>query len=169
MIEKRTGKTKNAQLNLDLTQPAQGMGARQRLSGTPTWGGGYLEICGTINFSHRREKKSADPRLHELEKIGLPRIWVEVAEIVGMDAWLEVWRRISEDEDARHHHDGGARMPKLRYYSAYLRYQRNRYIEALSKQGRTPQQIQKAIRNNLGDHLDIVTILRIIKRSRISS
>ena len=88
-----------------------------------------------------------------------------VAERVGFDAWLDIWRMLSNDESVRH--DGGARLPKLRCYSAYSRYQRNRYIMAMAEQGMTPTVIQEALRKNLCEHLDVTNIQRIAKRAKV--
>lgn len=142
-----------------------GVGARQTDPIGPPGGGGYPENCTSSNFGPEAPKKKRDPRFDELARIGLPGAWLRVAERVGFDVWLDVWRMLSEDDRVRH--DGGARLPKLRCYTAYLRYQRNRYIEALAAKGVTPKEIQAALRRNLGEHLDIANIQRIAKRNKI--
>lgn len=94
--------------------------------------------------------------------MGLPRAWLVVAETVGFDAWLEVWRRISADESLLH--DGGKRMPKLRSYEAYLRFQRNRYIEALAGRGMSVAQVARAVARNLREPLDEKHVAKIMRR-----
>ncbi len=94
--------------------------------------------------------------------MGLPRAWLVVAETVGFDAWLEVWRRISADESLLH--VGGQRMPKLRSYEAYLRYQRNRYIEALAGRGMSVAQVARAVARNLREPLDEKHVAKIMRR-----
>lgn len=165
MSEKRSGAGEVAQADLF----GQGVGARQGEACAAVVGGEYLKNCAPSNFSPTPddEKKRRDPRFDELERIGLPSVWLRVAERVGFDAWLDVWRMLSEDESVRH--DGGARLPKLRCYSAYGRYQRNRYIEALDAQGMPPRQIQEALRKQLGEYLDITNIKKISKRARVRS
>lgn len=167
MSEKRSGECEIAQGDLF----GGGVGARHGDQGDHGPGGEYLNNCDLSNFSNPApapgEKKRRDPRLDELEKIGLPAVWLRIADRVGFDAWLDIWRMLSEDESVRH--DGGARLPKLRCYSAYSRYQRNRYIEALDAQGTPPRMIQEAVRKNLGEYLDITNIVRISKRSRMTS
>ncbi len=103
-----------------------------------------------------------DPRLNELAAIGLPSVWLDIAEITGFDAFLDIWRMLSEHNGCQH--DGGARLPKLRYFSSYLRFQRNRYICALACQGVHPSQIQTAILKNFHETLDITNVTRIAKR-----
>lgn len=147
-----------------------GVGARQGDQGDPGTGGEYLNNCDLPNFSFPApapdaEKKRRDPRFDELEKIGLPAVWLRIAERVGFDTWLDLWRMLSEDASVRH--DGGARLPKIRCYSAYTRYQRNRYVRALAQQGIPLSEIQRSLRKNLGEHLDITNILRISRRVKI--
>jgi hypothetical protein len=104
-----------------------------------------------------------DPRLNELAEIGLPAVWLDIAEITGFDAFLTIWRMLSEHNGCQH--DGGARLPKLRYYPAYLRYQRNRYISALAKQGLPPAAIQTELWKNFHESLDVTNVKKITKRA----
>lgn len=133
------------------------VGARQAGGRAAGSGGEYLEMCGAQNFC-----PSNDPRLDDLRRMGLPRAWLMVAETVGVDAWLEVWRRLSADETLLH--DGGQRMPKLRSYDAYLRYQRNRYIEALASRGMSVSQVARAVARNLREPLDEKHVVKIMRR-----
>jgi len=163
VTEKRTRRDEIAQGDLfggagDLDrQGAQGVGARQADGRAAGGGGEYLEMCGAQNFC-----PSDDPRFEDLRRMGLPRAWLVVAETVGFDAWLEVWRRISADESLLH--DGGQRMPKLRSYEAYLRYQRNRYIEALAGRGMSVAQVARAVARNLREPLDEKHVAKIMRR-----
>lgn len=162
MGEKRSEQPETAQGDLF----SQGVGARQDDPAPQPMGGEYPNNCALPNFSKpapvETEKKRRDPRFEELEKIGLPAVWLRIAERVGFDTWLDLWRMLSEDESVRH--DGGARLPKIRSFSAYSRYQRNRYIKALSAQGMPPKEIQISLRKNLGEHLDISNIIRMTRR-----
>lgn len=171
MRKKRSSKAGNAQLDLFGPGDAGGVGARQAEGAPQGGGGGYLKTCTPPDFSTSgasgAEKKRADPRLDELRAIGLPSVWMRIAERVGFDAWMDIWRMVSEEDAVRH--DGGARLPKLRDYSAYLRYQRNLYIRALSAQGYTPKMVQDALRKNFREWLDISNIQKIARRVRISA
>ena len=166
MSEKRSGAGEIAQGDLF----GLGVGVRQGLVGDAGLGGEYLNNCDLPNFSNPApapgvEKKRRDPRFEELERIGLPRVWLRIAERVGFDTWLDIWRILSDDESVRH--DGGARLPKLRCYSAYSRYQRNRYIEALAAQGMPLGAIHRALLENLRESLDVTNIKKIAKRARV--
>lgn len=168
MSEKRSAVHEIAQGDLF----GQGVGARHGDPTDPAPGGEYPNNCNLQNFSNPapapdNKKNSRDPRFDDLVRIGIPAVWMRIAERVGFDAWLDIWRMISSDDSVRH--DGGARLPKLRYYSAYSRFQRNRYIQALDAQGVPPQLIQEAVYRNLGEELDITNITRISRRVRISS
>lgn len=167
MSEKRSERIEIAQASTQGDLFSQGVGARQGEAPPPTPGGEYLNNCDLPNFSKPApapdaEKKRRDPRFEELEKIGLPAVWLRIAERVGFDTWLDLWRTLSEDESVRH--DGGARLPKIRCFSAYSRYQRNRYIKALAAQGMPPKEIQTSLRKNLGEHLDLSNIIRMTRR-----
>jgi len=166
MSDKRSSANQTAQLDLF----EGGVGARQGLGDGLALGGEYLNNCDSSNFSNPApapdfEKKRRDPRFSELERIGLPRVWLRIAERVGFDAWLDIWRMVSDDESVRH--DGGARLPKLRCYSAYSRYQRNRYIEALATQGMPICTIHRALLENLRESLYVPTIKKIANRARL--
>lgn len=160
MPEKRNSTAEVAQMDLFGRAPAGGVGARQAGTASPGRGGECLEMCGSQNVEACGT--DADPRFAELRQIGLPRAWMVVAETVGFDAWLEVWRRLSADE--RLLHDGGQRMPKLRSYDAYLRHQRNRYIEALASRGMSVAQVARAVARNLREPLDEKHVAKIMRR-----
>jgi len=89
-----------------------------------------------------------------------------IAETIGFDAWLEVWRRLSGEEfNAWTRRDtGGTRMPMLRSYDSYLRYQRNRYIEALASRGMGVAQVSRAVARNLREPLDEKHVAKIMRR-----
>ena len=164
MSEKRSEVLEVAQGDLFIAAGEGRVGARQTPPLPPPPGGEYLKNCDLSNFSKTApgEKKRRDPRFEELEKIGLPAVWLRIAERVGFDTWLDLWRMLSDDESVRH--DGGSRLPKIRCFSAYSRFQRNRYIKALAAQGMPPKEIQTALRKNLNEYLDISNIVRMTRR-----
>lgn len=161
MSEKRSIDIGFAQPDLFGDVPPPGVGARHRPRRPPGGGGGYPKICGIQNFRVSVDPPP-DPRFSELEKIGLPGAWLRLARLIGFDAFLEIWRLISNDESTRH--DGGRRMPKLREYNAYLTYQRNQYILSLSAAGLDPTQVQKLVRSNLREQLSIEHVQRLMKK-----
>lgn len=141
------------------------VGGRQGKGPRSTGGGGYLKNCGPQNFRIPKPPPP-DPRFLELEKIGIAGAWLRLARRVGFDTFLEIWRQISEDEATRH--DGGRRMPKLREFDAYLKYQRNLYIFSLADLGMNPTQIQRALRSSLCEHLCIEHV-QVIMKKRVKS
>lgn len=138
---------------------APGVGGRQGDSPTPGRGGGYQDSCTVLEFSRRAP--ADDPRLDELRRIGLQRVWIEVAQRIGVDAFLEVWRVLDADPSS---YTGGRLVVPLRLYRSYLRFQRNRYIEALSARGLSPREIQRRVQQQLCESVSLRNIHRIGKR-----
>lgn len=165
MVQKRSFGEGFAQgLLFDEPAPA-GVGARQARGGSPRRGGEASENCGLSNFLVP-DDRGEDPRFSELAEIGIPGAWLRAARRVGFDAFLELWRAISEDESTRH--DGGRRMPKLREFDAYRRYQRNTLVRRMADQGTAPAEIRKRIQKATGELLHIQSIQEIAK-GRISA
>ncbi len=94
----------------------------------------------------------------------LPAAWVMVAETVGFDTFLTLWRRISADASLLH--DGGQRMPKLRSYEAWTRRERDRYIIELSRQGKSAAEVARAVARNWREHLDPKHVAKIMRSAR---
>lgn len=139
-----------------------GVGGRQASPRQSRRGGGYQNKCTVLNFSPDAEQKKRDPRLDELREMGLRRVWLDVAEAIGMDNMLKLWRIIDASE-TRLGDDGEIRVP-LRRYSSYLRYQRNRYIEELFKVGLKPKEIREKLNKQLCEKISLRHISRIINR-----
>lgn len=167
MVEKRSNRAVFAQSDLfgaGVNESDSRVGGRQRQARIPAGGGRYPKICGFPNFSTENDPPP-DPRFSELEKIGLPGAWLRLARRVGFDAFLDVWRMVCEDETTRH--DGGRRMPKLREFDTYLRFQRNRYIDSLRPANLDPKKVQALLRQNLGEHLSIEQVQRLMGKRKI--
>lgn len=139
----------------------RGVGGRQGAKSTPSWGGGYLDICA--------EKKArctvggADPRIDELRTIGLPRAWLQVAELVGFDLFMGLWRILDSEATCRPFH---IKVPPM---SKWQRYQRNRYIVALDAAGARPREIQTKVRRELRETITLRHIWRIVAEGKIDS
>lgn len=171
MSEKRSTRHENVQLHLLPDAPTPGVGARQAAPGLPIQGGGYQDVCTVLEFQKKPAgaEKSAparDPRLDDLQRMGLPGVWLEVAETIGVDAFLATWRIIDADP-ACWHNDTILRV-RLRPYRSYLRYQRNRFIESLVAQGMKPAEVQARIRQQLGEDISHRHITRLAKADRLS-
>lgn len=134
-----------------------GVGARQAFPTPPRPGGGYQDICVDFEFEGR------DPRFVEITKMGMPKIWIEVAAAIGMDAFLCMWRTLDGNLDRR---VGSMLEFSIRPYRSYLRYQRNRYIETLV-QSRVPlNEISARVSAQLCEPISRSHITKILKKSR---
>lgn len=164
MNEKRNSTHETAQLGLFSDPAAQGVGARQAPPPPRLGGGGYPSTRGSQNFEDSVVPE--DPRFEELRRIGLPRAWLLVAETVGIDAFLEVWRRLSAEDFGQYirRDTGGTRMPALRSFDSYLRYQRNRYVEALAARGMSPAEVRRALARNLRESLDEKHVFKLMRK-----
>lgn len=140
----------------------EGVGGRQAQPSPSDGGGGYLDICAVLNFSPDGEQKKRDPRIEEFRQMGLQRVWLDVAEEIGADAMLKVWRIL--DRANAHGGDEGRFMVPMRSYGSFLRFQRNRYIEALDSQGVKPKEIRERLNKQLCEQISIRHISRILKR-----
>jgi hypothetical protein len=97
--------------------------------------------------------------------MGLPRVWLRVAEAIGIDAFLATWRIL--DADPSTWHNETILRVRLRPYRSYLRYQRNRYIEALTAQGLKPEEIQRRLQRQLGESVSHRHITRLGKGDKL--
>lgn len=156
--EKRSSRCELADLALLDHPDPRGVGGR-RAPGTPSpGGGGYLDICSGLKLLPG-ENHDRDPRLDELRAMGLPSVWLRIAAAVGVDAFLATWR-ILDAEPAFRSDDGDLDI-RMRSFRSYLRYQRNRYIEALCSAGMTAKEIQEAVHRHLCERISIRHISRI--------
>lgn len=136
-----------------------GEGARQTTPAPQTEGGGYQNICTVLNSDASAAERKRDPRLEELRQMGLQRIWCEVAEVIGFDALLKMWRILDSDPDSIG--DNGRLILPLCRYSTFLRYQRNRYIETLAEMGEKPRDIQRILKTQLCEEISLRHISRL--------
>lgn len=98
--------------------------------------------------------------------MGLPRLWLRVAETIGVEAFLAAWRVL--DADPANHSERGDLELRLRPFRSYLRYQRNRYIEALASSSLSVKEIQVRIQRELGEQISQRHISRIGRRPKIA-
>ena len=159
--EKRSSELGIATSDQSLEVDADGVGGRQTPSPSSTRGGGYQNNCTVLNFALAGGEKR-DPRLDELQKMGLQRIWIDIAEKIGVDNLLVAWRMLDSDET--NHADDGRLLIPIRRYRTYIRYQRNRYIESLVEMRLSPREIKEKIERQLCEKISVRNILRITKR-----
>jgi hypothetical protein len=136
-----------------------GVGARQGHFSARQGGGGYLNECTSSEFLELA-------KIQEFEKMGLPAVWIRVAQDIGYDAFLRVWRILDTSADhgeVRLSDSGAMILASLRRYSSYKRYQRNRWIEELSSRGLKGAAIQCKVKEKLGESIQLDAIYRIAK------
>jgi hypothetical protein len=134
----------------------EGVGGRRGDRRAAARGGGYLPSRGISNFRDPRR----DPRLDELRAMGLPAGQLRIAEAIGHDAFITLWR--VADGEASFHTDKGDLELRLRPYRSYLRFQRNRYIETLHAQGKTLDEIRKLVLEHLCEPISARHIRRLV-------
>lgn len=102
--------------------------------------------------------------------MGIQAPWLRIAEAIGPDAFLTVWR-IADTEPMFRLTGGAAErgylQMRLRPFKAWHRYQRNRYIEALAGSGKSPAEIQEAVRLNLCEKISLRHISTLMNRPRL--
>lgn len=138
--------------------PGQGgVGARQRTRPVRQGGGGYLNGCTASELR-------ADVRLRELAEIGLSATWLSVAQLLGYEQFVAMWRLLSADPALRN--DDDQIELRLRPFRAFERYQRNRYIATLVQAGIKPSDIHAMVHKDLGEKLSYRHIKRLAAAGR---
>lgn len=142
---------------------AEGVGGRQRDLFASGGGGGYLDECSS-------SKVLEGAKIRELFDMGLPAIWIRVAEAIGYDNFLQMWRILdtaAELREIRRSENESMIEVQLRRYSSFQRYQRNRWVEDLARHGLPSAAIQRAVKLRLGEQLDRSHIRKLAKRGRV--
>lgn len=150
-----------------------GVGGRQAPPPSPLIRGGYQDICNVFEFDVGVKKIAAgDPRLGELASMGLPDYWLQVADYLGVDAFLGMWRILDANRNSipvSKSSGANSMAPTLRTYSNYLRFQKNRFVETLAAQGIEPKEIQSRVATQLCETISIVHIRRLTQKVRIKA
>lgn len=167
--EKRSSDEKNAQLSFDLPGFAEGVGGRQTNTQPPPAGGGYLDVCTGLGFEKNApEKKSTDPRLHDLQKLGLRGAWLHIAEQEGVDAFLRIWQLLDAELSQKGSTSLRVAVP-LRNYSTWIRYQRNQRIRHLLLRGYTALEVRMKLLEELGENVGRRHIYRLAKELKVQA
>ncbi len=146
-----------------MSAPVEGVGGRHGSRSPTGQGGGYQDICTALNTP--LEKKS-DARLAELRDVGLSRVWLTVAEVIGVDAFLDAWKVL--DQQATHINPG-QREIYVPLFASYLRFQRNRFILALADHGTSVDEIRRKVRTVLCEDISARHITRILAKFKIGT
>ncbi len=97
-----------------------------------------------------------DPRMGELHQMGLASHWLNLAERIGYDAFLEVWASLDAVRDPQNS------LLSIPPFRTYHRYQRNQTIFSLRETGQSPEQISRIITRRLGQSISPRQVLRLI-------
>jgi hypothetical protein len=92
--------------------------------------------------------------------MGKPIVQLRVADAIGVDAFLAMWRIYDAEPSCGTESDD--LNIRMRSYRSYLRFQRNLYIEGLSGTGKSTKSIQKSVHRHLCERISIRHITRII-------
>jgi hypothetical protein len=122
------------------------VGGRQACLRLAPGGGGYPDICMPTDAALSAPARAADPRLAELRRVGLPRIWITVAQAIGFDAFVAMWRVLMQGG----HVDDRCRVV-VPNYSRYLRFQRNQLIKQLIAEGFGVAEIRDIVYQTTGE------------------
>ncbi len=88
--------------------------------------------------------------------MGVSDAWLRIAEAIGPENFLVMWRMADSEPVFRV--TGGAiergyLQMRLRPFKAWMRYQRNRFIETLAAERKTPTEIQEAVEQQLRERI----------------
>jgi len=106
-----------------------------------------------------------DTRRAEFVDMGLGAVWLALIDTIGVDSFLAVWRIL--DAHPPHWHDSGRLRIEIRRYCAYLRFQRNRYVEALYQAGTPLPEIKRRVDLAFGENLTEAHLSRLCNRYKI--
>jgi hypothetical protein len=159
MHESRSGEP--AQLHLAAVEPApeQGVGGRRGPGRRRRRGGGYLNECTPSEVWEAA-------KIRELEAMGLPAIWLEVATEIGFHRFIAMWRILDRSALLRSESESMI-LVQLRRFGSYERFQRNRFIESLVRAGFDDRAIRGLVREQLGENLSLSHISRLASRRKV--
>lgn len=186
MCDKRSDTAAQGWDQLTLLPDVQGVGDRHDHGHGQPGGGGYLNKCTPSEVAEGAQKKFAKLRrfwpyvekrpraldlreealLTELDAMGMSRVMLHIAHTIGFDSFMAMWRILDGAHEAIADNDSGIyiRMQRL---SAYRRYQRNRFIEALAAMGMSQPQIALAVKRDLGEKVSDRHIWRLMAPGRV--
>lgn len=163
--ETRSGDSAATQLDWVGGVTREGVGARHAPLHGPQGGGGYLNECigSEVPIGDWDALK-----IRELETMGLPQVWLDIARLTGYETFVEIWRRMdmATETGAFKRIDGGMIEMQLRGFKSFKRFQRNRFIESLAMSGMNVDQIRYEVLTKLGEKLTPDHTFRLTARVR---
>lgn len=90
---------------------------------------------------------------------------LQVAHAIGFENFMSLWRILDGAPETWTDNESGIelRLPRL---SAYKRYQRNRFIEAMAAMGMSQPEISRSVRRDLGEKVSDRHIWRLMAPGR---
>lgn len=140
------------------------MGARQEGPPLPSGGGGYPDIYIQQEppvGGDTKNARAAEMRINELREMGIGLYWLAVAESIGVDNFLTVWKVLNSAAEST-----GRREMYVPNFSTYTAYQRNRFIQSMSASGMPAKAIRTEVSRQLRETLTVRHILRVIAGGR---
>lgn len=135
-----------------------GVGARHKASQPPVGVGEYLDICSISDSDFTASIRKNDPRIKSLRDMKIGATWVRIAEEIGFEAFMGLWKILGQDESTR------IRMPP---YTKWARYQRNLLIKQLASDGYRSDQIKQRVKRELCEDVSLRHIARILEKSKV--
>ncbi|MBF0453652.1 MAG: hypothetical protein HQL72_02405 [Magnetococcales bacterium] len=134
-----------------------GVGGRQEDTSSPLRGGGYQDICTIL-----KPDPGNDPRIRELKQLGLNPCWIEIAETVGYEDFLKIWRIL----DRKNLHTGGRENSRITIplFSRLVRQQRNQVLRTMAAEGATLQELIACSVNQFGMSITWRSVYRILMK-----
>lgn len=124
------------------------VGGRQRPLRLPAGGGGYQNVHTPTGAAVGARRAAADPRLAELRRVGLPRIWITIANAIGFDAFMAQWQILMQ-----HGHVDDRNRIVVPNLQRYMRFQRNQLIRQLVLDGLCLDEIRQRVQEATGEML----------------
>ncbi len=147
-----------------------GVGGRQGECQALIEGGGYLDECIISDPSLKKSCAAAnDLRLDDLRTIGLSHKLMAVADLVGFDLFIQIWKIIDDYSVGSYAPLSTPKRIHVPRFTSYLALQRNKYIASLSEEGLTVGEIRTRIKAELCEVLSERHIFRLVAASKISS
>ena len=145
--------------------PPPGWGVGNDPTPSPQEGGGYLSVCAPFEFllPAGLKKNSRDPRIDELAAMGLRQTFIDIAEAIGFDNFMTVWKIFDADPAFLDQDPSGLRI-RMPLYRAWERYQRNRYMEALFHAGLSVEEVRSRVKKYLRENLTKRHVSRFMKQ-----
>ena len=136
------------------------LGGRQPSPPPPPRGGGYQDSCSSAQLAVGAPARAArDPRIEELRRVGIGRVWIKVAEAVGFEPFLLVWQTLASDTSVL---DERSRV-LVPSPTRYQLHQRNLLIKTLAQEGVGVEEICERVNRALGERLSAKRVKRLLR------